>query len=375
MPKFVAAAGAAVALSVAITACAPTAGSTGGSPGADETPQRAATETWDPAAWDITELCGDEEITVALADGQAGNTWRKVVWGVFQQEAAKCPNITSVLYTDGAGDNQKASSDIVSLVAQGVDVIVALPDTGDAILPAYRDAVEAGVTLISYFAPINGQVGVDYTDTVLADTYSYGRQMGQWVADNVDGGNVIVLGGIPGCSSCAGMYKGAGEVLEGTDLVLQGAGPIVTNYNPQEAEQAVSGLLSQYGTIPAVLGDYGLVAQAAMNAFTPADQPLPALAISSGQNSVYCGWWENKNAGIDQPFAEWGGATQIVRAALRRGLAHFNDISWDEPHEINLPKVIDTAAGVLPPDCRADLPDDTDMFSDLSEAELKAAIG
>jgi ribose transport system substrate-binding protein len=172
------------------------------------------------------------------------------------------------------------------------------------------------------------------------------------------------------------MYKGANEAFAGTDLMMQGAGgPVVTNYNPQEAEQAMGGLLSQHGSIVAVLGDYGLVAQAAMNAFTSANQPLPALAIASGQNSVYCGWWKNKDAGNEQAFAEWGGATQIARAALRRGLAAFNGITWDEPRQINLPKVIDTAAGVLPPECRTDLPDDTDMFSNLTEAELKDAIG
>jgi len=145
-------------LVLALSACAP--GTPGGSTGPTTAAQTTSTTAsdaqptiWDNADWDITKLCGDKPLKVALADGNGNNTWRKVVYGVFQQEAAKCPNITFVTHTDGGGDNQKASSDITSLAAQGVNIIVSLPDTGDAILPAFRDAMTAGVTVISYFNP------------------------------------------------------------------------------------------------------------------------------------------------------------------------------------------------------------------------------
>jgi len=368
-------------LVLALSACAP--GTPGGSTGPTTAAQTTSTTAsdaqptiWDNADWDITKLCGDKPLKVALADGNGNNTWRKVVYGVFQQEAAKCPNITFVTHTDGGGDNQKASSDITSLAAQGVNIIVSLPDTGDAILPAFRDAMTAGVTVISYFNPMNGKAGVDFSDAVIADTHSYGRLMSQWVLDNVpDGGNAIVLGGTTGCTSCAAMYRGASEIFTNSKITLQGGGDIVTDYNPQKAEQVVSGLITQYGSISAILSDYGVVAQAALGAFKSAGKPLPALALAAGQNSVYCNWWNNKNAGTDQQFAEWAGGTQIVRAALRRGLADYNNIAWNEPLNITLPRLIDTTTGLYPPACRTDLPDDTDMFSGLSDDELRAAIG
>src|SRR3712207_6897511 len=49
---------------------------------------------------DVSEFCGDEELSVALADGFGGNSWRRITRELFETEAAKCPNITEVLYTD-----------------------------------------------------------------------------------------------------------------------------------------------------------------------------------------------------------------------------------------------------------------------------------
>ena len=87
---------------------------------------------------DISNFCGDKDITVALADGFGGNSWRKITRAIFEAEAAKCPNIKKVLYTDAQGDTQKAISDINSLVAQGVNVIVTFVDGGEALLPTIQ---------------------------------------------------------------------------------------------------------------------------------------------------------------------------------------------------------------------------------------------
>jgi ribose transport system substrate-binding protein len=42
---------------------------------------------------DISAFCGDKDITVALADGFGGNSWRKITRAIFEAEAAKCPII------------------------------------------------------------------------------------------------------------------------------------------------------------------------------------------------------------------------------------------------------------------------------------------
>src|SRR2546422_239479 len=108
---------------------------------------------------DITTMCGTKPMKIALIDGFGGDTWRKITHAEFLDEASKCANITDVKYSDAGGDQQKYNGDINSFVAQGVDIIVAFTDFGDAALPAYRKAFKEGVTIAPYFSHISGTAG------------------------------------------------------------------------------------------------------------------------------------------------------------------------------------------------------------------------
>lgn len=50
---------------------------------------------------DMSAFCGTKPIKVAVSDGRGGNGWRKIVRAEFEDEAAKCKNITETRYTDG----------------------------------------------------------------------------------------------------------------------------------------------------------------------------------------------------------------------------------------------------------------------------------
>ncbi|WP_159499822.1 substrate-binding domain-containing protein [Microbacterium sp. 18062] len=353
-----------------LTACAPTPDTTSSTEGSTGTSggSGAVVDTFD-----ITELCGDEEIQVALTDGSAGHTWRKIVLAEFEAEAAKCDNITDVYYADAGGDPQKAAADISGFVAQGVDVIVTLPDFGVAQLPSFREALAAGVTIVPYYNLLEGSAGTDFTENVYVDTHAIGEQMADWYGENMKEGNLILLGGLASCTSCTEMFDGLQAGLEAyPDITLLGETFVATDYNPELAERAVAGMISQYGQIDGMASDYGVVAEAALKAFESAGEPMPAMAISSGQNSVYC---TVQASDQEFAFAAWEQATQTVRVALRRAMADYNDINYSEPLTVVFPKVIDTEAGMEPPACDDSLPADADMFSGLTAEEMAAAIG
>lgn len=326
---------------------------------------------------DITQLCGDEEIQIALADGAAGHTWRKIVLEEFKDEASKCENITDVFYSDAGNDPQKAAADISGFVAQGVDVIVALADHGDAMLPAFREAHEAGVTLISYYVKLDGEAGVDFTEEVYVDSFGEGVEMGEWVVNNAEPGNVILVSGIASNPSAHEMFAGAKTIIdEHPDYTMLGDTFVVTDYNPEIAERAVAGLINQHGNITAVISEYGVVADAALAAFSAANLEYPALANSTGQNSMYCTWWDREEAGNGYNFSSWEGSTQVVRAALRHGMAAHNNIEYTgEPTSIVFDRAIDTPEGVLPPECDTSLPADADMFTGLTRDQLVEIMG
>src|SRR5262245_22703365 len=56
---------------------------------------------------DISKYCGDKPLKVAYSDGWGGNYWRQITRAEFEDEAAKCPNITEVRYTDGEFSAEK----------------------------------------------------------------------------------------------------------------------------------------------------------------------------------------------------------------------------------------------------------------------------
>ena len=99
---------------------------------------------------DISKYCGTKPIKVAYADGWGGNYWRQITRAEFESEAAKCPNITEVRYTDGEFKAEKQIADIKGLIAQKFDVIVVFADTGVAQLKVMREALKAGVAVIPF---------------------------------------------------------------------------------------------------------------------------------------------------------------------------------------------------------------------------------
>lgn len=326
--------------------------------------------------WDITEVCGDEEIEVALTDGAGGNTWRYIVLAEFEAEAAKCDNITDVHYADGGGDPQKAAADLNGFVAQGVDVIVTLPDFGESMIPSLREAQNAGVTVVPYFTTLSGTEDVDYAVNVPVDQYGMGQQWAEWYGENMQEGNLIMLGGTASCPSCAELFDGLGDGLEDyPDITLLGDSFVTTDYDPETTERAVAGMISQYGEIDGLASEYGLTAEAALGAFEDAGLDLPYTVTASSQNSNYCLWHEFDEADEAFEYASWDEATQVVRSALRHGVAHHNGIEWDEPVSLPFPKVFDTTEGTEPPACEEDLPSDADLHSGLTDEELQDAIG
>src|ERR1700733_13772323 len=105
---------------------------------------------------DITPLCGTKPMIVGVSDGYGGNTWRKTGLAEIKDELSRCKNVKRVIYSNANGDPQKANSDINSMVAQGINVLIMLPDFGAVQLPAMRSAMKAGVAVVPYSAQIAG---------------------------------------------------------------------------------------------------------------------------------------------------------------------------------------------------------------------------
>ena len=320
---------------------------------------------------DIATMCGDKPAVVALADGFGGNTWRKTALAELKDEASKCPNITQVLYADAAGDPAKANSDINSLVAQGVDILIVYPDFGEATLPAIRAAHEAGVTVVPYNATLPGEAGVDYAANVTQDLNGNSKLWAKWLGENLKTGNVLYFSGIAGNSFSTSFMDNLKKELEPyPDIKLLEDQFIVTNWSTADAQKAAAGVIAKYGTIDAFVTDFGPVAIGIIRAFQQAGLKVPANAALAGNNEVNCMWMDAKAKGEEWPYMTLEGTTALVRHALRRGLATHQGTENPEPLGFTTFIFADSFTG-KDPKCDPAAPLDADLSGNLSPEQLK----
>jgi ribose transport system substrate-binding protein len=357
-----------VAIVLVAAACSTGAGTTTtGAPAPEET----TPPTTVAGTLDITAVCGTEPITVALADGFGGNSWRRITRAEFEDEAAKCPNIETV-YTDAQGDQEQANADINSLVAQGVDAIVVYADFGEGQLPAIRAAHEQGVAILPYLSDPGGTPGEDYVAFVDEDRDRIGQQWADWIGDTVGEGDIIFLGGIPGNPSSLRFIESLKSGLEShPGINLLSDTPIDTNWDPAEYQRVMAGLFTQYENIDGIVTDYGIGFIGAIRAYEAANEPLPPVAALASGNENGCLWEELSPENPEFEFMTVDGTTQVVRTALRKAVAAAQGL--DDPFPDIVPLVIfaDTTAG-NPPPCVPELPPDADLSSSLTADQLAA---
>jgi ribose transport system substrate-binding protein len=321
---------------------------------------------------DISTMCGTKPAVVALTDGYGGNTWRKISLAEFKEEAAKCKNITKVIYANSNGDNQKSSTDINSLTAQGVNVIVSFTDFGDAMIPAFRNAQKAGVTVVPYFAKISGTAGKDYAAQVTVDTDGAGAMWADWVGKTIKSGNIVFLGGIPAASSSTAYLNGLKTGLKkypGIKFLEENY--IVTNWSPTDGQKSVAGLIAKYGKIDAIVSDYGVTTLAAIKAFEQAGLPIPAQATIASNNELNCKYLEAKKSGKAWPYFSLDYTNRIATFALRRGMSIYEGTKNNEPLSV-LPMPYIDSTKAMDPKCDASAPPDADLSSALPSEKLNA---
>jgi ribose transport system substrate-binding protein len=331
----------------------------------------------------MDEVCPAEgdPITVGVVDGIGTNSWSKTVLAEIESEAAQCPLIESVEFIAGLFDLEATTSGITSLAAKGTDVILVIPDAGpgEAHLPAIRQATQAGSIVINFAADPQGQAGVDYLDYTDQSPEFVGISKGEWIVDQLgpDGGNLVFLGGPAGALVSTQEFDGLAQVLaENPQVNLLTPEPVVTNWDPAQAQQAMAGLLSQFPEIDAIIADYGAAAAGVIRAYEAAGLSLPLLATTD-DNSLSCNFEALKETNPSYELATVSSRTWIGRVALRKAVAAYYGGSNPEPSIYELAIYEDstgTAPGsVLPADaCLPDAPPDATPSTFLTPDEIAA---
>ncbi|HMJ34253.1 MAG TPA: substrate-binding domain-containing protein [Baekduia sp.] len=361
---------AAAMCSLALAACGSTASNAGSDAGG------AASTTAAKPAGGTTPWCGTKPITLGIQDGGGLNGWSKSSLQQIQLEAKKCPAIKKTIVVNAGFDLQKAISGTNSLVAQGANAIVIIPDAGGpAELAGIRTATAHGVKVVPWGSNPGGTPGKDYVTYVDWDPTAAGRTWATWLAKSMkEQGNVIYLGGPAGNAVDKGERAGVIETFKQYPKIklVTGTNPDswpVTNWDPAQSQKVMSGLLTRYPKIDGILMGDGQSSAAVVKVLKAAGRPIPPVATLEA-NQVACSWKAEDGTSDSFELATISGRNWMGRLAVRKAVAAVNGIANDEKSIISLPLFEDSVAGGdLAPHCDSTRPPDAYMSNDLLSQE------
>ncbi|SFN80684.1 substrate-binding domain-containing protein [Mycetocola miduiensis] len=270
-----------------------------------------------------------EGVSISLSNGFV-NGWRLTLINKFEEEAKKLQKdgIVSEFNTVNApGENSatEQASQIRSLVLQNPDVLMVIPASSTALVPAVEEACDAGITVIVLDADMDAPCA-----TIVRNAYDqWGEVSLQPALDAIDGtGNIVINRGVIGSQPEEEFHARQLEILKDYPDVTVAAE--VNGYCDSSTAQkeivGVLGSLPDIAAVPGCIGGMGVV-----QAFESAGRELPVVVFDTDGKSLQ--FWKDK-AIENGSFAALTDPGQAV-AAIYVALAVLD--GKDVPDEIVLP--------------------------------------
>jgi ribose transport system substrate-binding protein len=336
--------------------------------------EESGTET---AAAGSSEWCGEEGVTLGIQDGGGLNNWSKESQEQVQMIAKECPAVEKEIVVDADFEPQKAVSGIQSMISQGANAIVIIPDSGNcAEVPAMRQAIQHDVTVVAWAADPCGTEGTDYTKYIDWDTKAAGREWAEWVIEQMgDKGNLLYEGGPAGNTVSSNAAAAIAEVVEEHPNVKL-VEPIsseewpVTNWDPAETKKLTAAILGKNPEINGLINDYGASVEAELQAFQAAGREIPAVAASEA-NALSCTWKEEKEAGHEFPLMTISSRNWLGRYAAQTAIA---EASGGTPPALKNGGIFslgqwENSVEGKEPECRPEESPEASFSNEMSEAE------
>ena len=119
----------------------------------------------------------DDKIKIGFSQGTMESSWRvNMVEGNKKYAEANLPDV-DLIVTNGENNASKQVSDVESLIAQGVKILIISPVTADALTPVVKQAMDAGIPVVT----LDRKVNTDVTLHIGADNKLIGETAGKFV--------------------------------------------------------------------------------------------------------------------------------------------------------------------------------------------------
>jgi len=229
---------------------------------------------------------GEEGSTAAKVDGSVGlavstqnNPFFVTLVEGAKAEAAKLGIDLQV--TDAGDDAAKQTTDIETLVASGISVLIVNPVDSDAVAGAVQSAISAGVKVISVDRAVNG---VEVDCQIASDNVAGAAMATQFIVDTVGEGAVVAeLQGITGASAAIDRSAGFHSIA---DEKLNVVAEQTANFDRAQGMSVMENILQGNGDIQAVFAANDEMALGALEAISGAGKDILVVGFDATDDAV-----------------------------------------------------------------------------------------
>ncbi|QKJ66838.1 ribose ABC transporter substrate-binding protein RbsB [Deefgea piscis] len=150
-------------------------------------------------------------VTIGLAISTQNNPFFVALRDGADTEA-KAQGVT-LITVDAQDDSAKQISNIEDLIQKKVQIIMINPTDSDAVAGVVKEAMNAGIKVISLDRNVNG---ADVSAHIASDNKAGGKMAAEYILEKIGNkGNLVELEGIPGSSAARERGQGFHSVVDG----------------------------------------------------------------------------------------------------------------------------------------------------------------
>jgi len=213
-----------------------------------------------------------QDYTIGITQNNVGvDSYQTTYEQAFIDAAAEMDNVETVVL-DAGGDVARQIAQIEQLVQQQVDAIIIWPTNGEAVIPAVRQAHQAGIPVIITNSNIAEQ-GFDFVASFSGpDNITQGRYAAEIMCDRfkemgiAEEAQIVEITGQPGYTTAIerseGFQNRLPEVCPDVELMESQPG----DWNREKAQQVMEAFLVKYDDIDGVYSGDDNMGVGALNA-------------------------------------------------------------------------------------------------------------
>ncbi|MEM7734622.1 MAG: ABC transporter substrate-binding protein [Deinococcota bacterium] len=274
--------------------------------------------------------------SIALSNNFAGNSWRQAMlqsWEEVADDAVGAGIVADApAFTTAENQATEQAAQIQNLILQGYDAIVVNAASPTALNGTIKQACDAGVIVVSF----DGIVTEPCAWRIVIDFAGMGEAQMDYLADRLDGGNILEIRGLAGVFVDDEIHAGINSGLE-TYSQFERVGSVHGDWTQTVAQREVSGILPTLPEVAAVVTQGGDGFGAAQ-AFAAAGRDAPIIIMGNRHDEL--SWWqEQKDASGYETFS-----LSIAPASSQVGFWVAQQIlaGKDVPKDLLLPTLVVT---------------------------------